>query len=259
MIYLDVFGRLGNNLFQLFAARSLNPAAEIRLIYHKVRGYQPDFGGQLDSYGSKVQAIAPTQVLRHVPRYINYDKGYIPIPLTDGIHLSGYFQSYKYLDRQLVLEHFRQEESAEAALLSKYGLVQPYSFMSVRRGDFLEEGLSCFFNLCDLDYYMEALEALSPHGQIAVCSDDIEWCKAVFKHRQFVFIDRSTPLEQLFVMSMASAGICANSTFSWWGAYLMRNPDKVIVPDVWVHYDASDQWKAKDMCPPEWLVINNIK
>lgn len=259
MIYLDLFGRLGNNLFQFFAVRSLNPDAEIRLIYHNTRGHRPDLEGLLSSYTNRIQEISLAEVPRNIPRYVSHAKGYTPIPMTDSIYLSGYFQSYKHLDRELVLSHFLLDESTQAALQCKYDLIRPYSFISVRRGDFLEKEISSYFNLCGMDYYTQALDTLSPKGHIAVCSDDIAWCKSVFKGRQFIFIDRSSPLEQLHIMSMADAGICANSTFSWWGAYLMRTPERIIVPDVWVNYEASNQWRAKDFCPPEWTIISNIQ
>tara|TARA_R110000744_G_C18907077_1_gene510043 strand:- start:113 stop:463 length:351 start_codon:yes stop_codon:yes gene_type:complete len=86
----------------------------------------------------------------------------------------------------------------------------------------------------DLNYYTKALENLKDVSNILVFSDDIPWCKEVFKFKNMTFIEGNNNIEDLVLMSMCSHNIIANSSFSWWGSWLNENPDKIVVaPKTW--------------------------
>ena len=81
-----------------------------------------------------------------------------------------------------------------------------------------------------------------------------------YKHMDFIGIDHNIPdWQQLLLMSGCHHNIIANSTFSWWGAYMNTNAGKVVLyPEVWFGPKLSDK-NVEDLCPLEWRKINYIK
>jgi hypothetical protein len=145
---------------------------------------------------------------------------YLYIPRVDNnIKLQGFFQSEKYFPVGGVPRPF-----ILGGLDSKY---RDFAFLHVRRGDYLLD--VCRHHNVDLtNYYQYALSYFSNNRiYILVCSDDIEWCRQVLpdRYRHLIRDDRweffdGSDYETLRAMTACGhGGICANSTFSWWGAY----------------------------------------
>ena len=105
-------------------------------------------------------------------------------------------------------------------------------------------------------YYERAISQF-PHDAIfVVFSDHIEWCKEHFSSipRIFIYIEAETYYHDLYLMSMCTHNIIANSSFSWWGAYLNRNPNKIVVaPNRWVNPDWG--YRTDDVIPTSWTQI----
>jgi hypothetical protein len=178
---------------------------------------------------------------------------YEDLPYFRGnVKLKGLFQSDKYFPSYRI----------RPALLSF--LEQPFSpkiFLHIRRGDYLT------LNNGDLtEYYRNCLEFVrsknkEPNLKILVCSDDIPWCKLniptlysnLVSEEQWIWFE-GTELETLRAMSKCQyGGICANSTFSWWGAYLNTSPDKfVFFPSRW----NSNKLNFKDIYPKNSIVMS---
>ena len=110
-------------------------------------------------------------------------------------------------------------------------------FIHVRRGDYLNSS----FHYINLDvYYRNAIKYILNIDRTAhfyIISDDIEYCKRynVIKDINKTFYENQDELETMYFMSLCNkGGVCANSTFSWFGSYLNRNPDKIVIfPDKW--------------------------
>jgi Glycosyl transferase family 11 len=118
-------------------------------------------------------------------------------------------------------------------------LTQPGSVaIHVRRKDYLHQPV---FNVCDASYYHGAIREIRnrvPGARFFVVSDDPEWCRYEFRDKDTETIDSGeaakNPLHDLHLMSLASHHIIANSTYSWWAAWLGDKPDQqVIMPDRW--------------------------
>jgi hypothetical protein len=152
-----------------------------------------------------------------------------------NVKLCGYFQSELYFPKKNITPE----------CISNKGVVVPLgtAFMHVRRGDYLHP-----FNrhhYVDLDsYYRTALSLFPTDCMILVVSDDIPWCRdelprrygdIVGAHRWMLAGETTSDYHSLSLMSQCTAGgICANSTFSWWGAYFIENPDKIVtMPSMW--------------------------
>ncbi len=120
----------------------------------------------------------------------------------------------------------------------------------VRRGDYLT--YSHVFVELLMDYYNRAMDYFGRDKTFMIFSDDIGWCKHHFKEGNFVFDAGSPEILSFREMSMCEHHILANSSFSWWAAWLNPNPDKVILaPSKWVHLED----KIDDRLPAEWKRI----
>ena len=125
--------------------------------------------------------------------------------------------------------------------------------LHIRRGDFLTNNAN--HNNLTLDYYATALSKFEDDRNVIIFSDDTEWCKQqeLFSGDRFLVSESSNPYVDLCLMSMCSDFIIANSSFSWWGAWL-ANKGTVIAPEKWfgpnnAHLDTSDLY------PEHWTVI----
>ncbi len=117
----------------------------------------------------------------------------------------------------------------------------------VRRGDYV--GHNFYVDLMnETTYYEDAME-LFPDSKFVVFSDDIEWCKKqnIFKDCEF---SHGTEIEDMNNMASCVGHIIANSSFSWWGAYISPYTKKVVAPKLW--YRDGEQ---RTVCPPEWITL----
>jgi hypothetical protein len=113
---------------------------------------------------------------------------------------------------------------------------------------------------CDSEYYKRALEYITekvsnPH--FYVFSDDMQWTKQNLDIPQPVcYVDQNSPNMghvDMYLMSLCRHHIIANSTFSWWGAWLNKNPDKIVIaPKKWF---AAAEYNSDDLIPSSWIRI----
>lgn len=168
----------------------------------------------------------------------------IPYSLNLNIE-NSYLQSYRYFDTC----------KDDIIHLMKSNLNYPnyndYTSIHVRRTDYV--GLKDFHTNLDKDYYEKAINIVNADKYIVV-SDDINWCKSIFKGDKFVFAEGNSAQEDQAIMYSCKNNIIANSSFSWWSAYLNNNPNKIVVyPKTW--FGPKLQHSIKDLCPPEWIGI----
>ncbi len=179
------------------------------------------------------------------------------------LYLDGYFQSYKYFDsiRKLLFVDFSLKNGYSAEGLVLKGEIEQADQsvgIHIRRGDF---AASCkdWNGLCNIAYYQKALvEIRKKHKNVKlfIVSDDIEWAKENLKFDSpIVFVSRPAlnAAEELLLMSLCKHQIIANSTFSWWSAWLNQNLEKIVVaPSRWLVAADID---TSDLLPPEWIRI----
>ena len=122
-----------------------------------------------------------------------------------------------------------------------------------RRTDYLQ--YSDAHPVPSYEYYAEAIEKFDSYDLGFVFSDDIEWCMNLdlLNTGKFIFSNNSN-YEDMYLMSQCKGHILANSSFSWWGAWLNDDPNKEItVPKVWFGPKLSND--TKDLIPSDWNVI----
>jgi glycosyl transferase family 11 len=162
----------------------------------------------------------------------------------------GYWQSEKYFDPDIIKAEFaRPLGSAHFTVIREMQriFVEPTCFVGVRRGDYLWPERQAFHGLMPVEYYREAMEKFKDVRFICF-TDDPEWC-----HQNLpidIIISTGTAWD-IYLMSLCSHAIIANSTFHWWGAYLGREK-QVIAPKNWFIANVPG---ADDIVPERWTKL----
>lgn len=282
MITIKISGGLGNQMFQYAFGRSLslrrqeelaldlsayqNQAAgdtprSYKLSRFNIAGRQLEAGelvSKVSSYSRLRQKIGQKFFKDYNVRFHNWQF------MSSAGCFDGYFQSYKYFAAQA--ETIRRDLTlsvplpVEAAGLLEKIISQESVSIHIRRGDYvtIQKNFQGY-GVCSLDYYERAVAEIRKHVKephFYIFSDDIQWAKENLRLEdpatyvsEFGF-DETVELD---LMSKCQHNIIANSTFSWWGAWLNRNPEKIVIaPERWV---AVTPYSTEDLLPPEWLKI----
>ncbi len=187
-------------------------------------------------------------------------------------YLDGYFQCEKYFID--VFHELRNEFTLRegyllsiAHILNEMRSSQPSISIHVRRGDYVNNlRIRHIYDVCTLDYYVRAIEELLrryPNARLFLFSDDVNWVKCnmpTFKNSTLISAMKTIsgenlrPSQEMFLMSQCNHHIIANSSFSWWGAYLNVSPSKVVIaPNLW---NRSKLFPQKDILPEAWLRLS---
>ena len=181
-------------------------------------------------------------------------------------YLDGFFQSEKYFINyeQIIRKEFTLKEkmSDGAVEISKKisDIAIPVS-LHVRRGDFVSSVRNSIFHVeCSPLYYQKAMETVTEkytNAVFCVFSDDIEWVKNNIKGPNMIYVSGGNTkyYEEIILMGLCKHHIIANSSFSWWSAWLnLKNDKMVISPTIW---RANDIGNFKDIAPSTWIQIPN--
>jgi hypothetical protein len=185
--------------------------------------------------------------------------------LKSDVYLDGYWQSEKYfLDTaEIIRKDFTLKaapQGSSAALLCEIAECESVS-LHFRRGDYItNSSAAAYHGIASLDYYARAIENVRiriASLRLFVFSDDMEWVKGnLHTDIPVTYVEGNGPdnaAEDLLLMSACRHHIIANSSFSWWGAWLGSNPDKVVVaPSAWFSAEGAD---TSDLIPERWLRI----
>lgn len=191
----------------------------------------------------------------------DYDTSIFGIP--DNTDIIGYFQSEKYFKayrKQLLNEEFVFHDDFKDTAMH-FREQYPVSCVSLhmRLGDY--EGQEDKHPVCSLDYYAEALDSIPVTLPVMVFSDDLPKAKRILDkldqhpHGGFIYPEtHGNPYVDMCLMSMCDYHIIANSSFSWWGAWL-SNSKQVIAPSKWFggHPSVPQQWS--DIYAEGWIII----
>ena len=265
---LGQLGQLGNQMFQVAALRGIAANNDYNYCF-------PVHGQVVrDSLGNNLRVdIQNAFTLQNVnPLNIQFIDPDRPVMNEDGFHfnegifnecpdwvdLRGFFQTEKYFAHvsDMIREMFTfRPDIIDPARQMVEGLNKTPVALHIRRGDFLRNSGN-HHNL-ELEWYANALNKFDLQGrQVAIFSDDPEWCKKqeLFEDDDtFLISEGNSHYTDLAMMSLCSGHIIANSTFSWWGAWL-ANSQEVIAPSKWFGPDNS-HLDTKDLYPEHWEVL----
>jgi len=185
--------------------------------------------------------------------------------LRDNSYLIGYFQSQKYfeglaLEIRKLFTFGRPPSAANRNMLERIAECPSVS-IHVRRGDYVSvPKTSKYYRTCSLEYYQAALRIIRERVSdptVFVFSDDPGWARENIKLAdETIYVDHNdgpSAFEDMRLMSNCRHHIIANSSFSWWGAWLNPSTEKTVVaPRQWLSDSAID---LRDLLPPEWTSI----
>ncbi len=184
---------------------------------------------------------------------------------TGPLWLNGYWQSYKYFDS--IGEVIRKEISTIRFLSlnsQKFfnDIVNSESIcVHVRRGDYLSNtNANKLHGLCSIEYYNKAIKLVAENLDNPVIyffSDDLDWVRVNLKlPYKTIFVDANgteDACQELWLMSSCKHFVIANSSLSWWGAWLSSSKDKIVVaPKKWF---ADKSYDTSDLLPPDWIRV----
>jgi len=256
--YIGNYGRFGNQMFQYATLRSVAHKTGHRAVLpippKTTNSYQrfvldEAFCGLSIEYKN----ISPPPKT-YQEKSMRFDGSIFSI--EDGTDIIGYFQSEKYFAEisELIRKEFCFKKEIQQSVDDRYKTVLNDHYavsLHVRRGDYVN--LQDTHPLCTEEYYRKALDLMPKDAKIVVISDDINWCKNNLSHLHgdMVFSDNKNSYEDMYLMSKCRANIIANSSFSWWGAWL-ADGDRVVAPKKWFGKNDID---SSDIIPERWIKI----
>jgi len=251
MITTKLQGGLGNQLFQWAATKALS-------IKHNT-DYAFDFSyfnsNQWNLELNKFKKIILKKHNESISLNIVTDDFYFKKIENDSL-LDGYWQSEKYFNEIdcLIREDLKIENNIKEYIVNKYSILNENTVsLHVRRGDYIN--IQNFHPLQTIDYYKNAYDTINENSiNVLILSDDVNWCKKNIKFNNTSYIENETNIVDLYIMSLCKHNIIANSSFSWWGAWLNENKNKKIVcPINW--FGKETNIYTGDIAPEKWLKV----
>lgn len=264
----DITGFLGNNLFILMAGYALAHRNNDQLAIPVDWRYKDIFEEKFFEFETK-EGFKQKISEEYMEPFFHYKE----IPYRKDLNLNGYFQSYKYFedvfDTLMMKPNYKILkqilETVNRDLNKSYDEIVSYhrvTSLHCRLGDY-KNFPNHFVNLSNTFYYQRAIEKLDPiTDYYLIFSNDIPWCREHFKGEKFIFSDtiqeksqgNNSAVFDLFLGSMCRNHIVANSSFSWWQAYLNDSPYKrVIAPKTW--FGPALNHDTSDLIPNDWIKI----
>jgi hypothetical protein len=236
---LGRYGRMGNAMFQI--ATTIGYAKmygeDFQFPYWEYCKY---YNLPLEKFGCNIKVSN-----KYDEKRFSYDL----IPHIQNCDLSGYFQSWKYFSHceDYIREIFTPKKYENPAMFRSMCAVH------VRRGDY--NNLPDYHPVLGMDYYNEAMSRISA-TKFLIFSDDPVWCKCNFKGSKCVVTELGDVVTDLSMMMACENQIIANSSFSWWAAWLNSNKNKLVVaPRKWFGPKLAFDHPTDDLIPENWIRI----
>lgn len=288
MIITSIYGGLGNQMFQYAIGKSISVTRNVdfKIDTFKINNSNyvaRDFS--LSKFNISVELANISEVKDfHNSKYLDFIIGKLyqknirfsnkifekkpfyfdekMLSLNNG-YLDGYWQCYKYFEdiREVLLEEFTlvNEMNLENKLI--YNKIKELNSVSIhiRRGDYVKDKKNnAIYNVFGIEYYHNAIDFIAnkiDNPYFFVFSDDLEWASKNLFLSNATYVDVNSsknPENDLILMANCKHNIIANSTFSWWGAWLNDNPNKItIAPKRWM----STIDDLYDLYPDTWISL----
>lgn len=293
MIITKLLGGLGNQMFQYAAGAALASRTNSCLLLDvtTLKKYPQHQGYQLDKiFAGDFKIASKLDLLRCLKfKYQSIARSGIEISSMNGFvnsslltqkthnfddnimiarppcYLSGYWQSWKYFDHidDMIRRQFKFKHDLSKQNASLRDMIQSQNSVSVhvRRGDYVQNlNANKFHGTCSIDYYVNAIDEISRRilkPSFFIFSDDPVYARKIFSERLDVtYIDHNIEMHSYLDMQLISLckhHIIANSSFSWWGAWLSNYEAKTIIaPKVW--FSGSSEI-MKDIYKENWILM----
>ena len=280
MIIVKLQGGLGNQMFQYAAARTLSNSGKVYLDFsflNKNNITTDSFTArqfELDIFKRTKTCISHPYFIRLIrsnrrifktlsPRYQEVKDenifDFLNNNNSSNLYLDDYFQNPLIFQdiRNILMNEFTFPELSKLSKEIEYQIstaTNPVA-IHIRRGDYTKPEIQSYHGILPISYYRQGIELIKSKAEnpiFYIFSDDPEWCEHNLKfigHKQI--ISRNTQAwEDMYLISRCKHQIIANSSFSWWGAWLNANSEKIVVaPKKW--FNNVDI----NILPKEWISI----
>lgn len=281
MIVVKLNGGLGNQMFQYAAGRSLAYKTRSQL-YLDISKISNDNLRNFELENFKLSSLNKTnyknrEVKNIANKFLNYFSPYRYktvykerffhynpnfFALRPPVYVSGYFQSEKYFEE--IASIIKDEFTIKNSIIKN---VEPFSedilncnsvSIHIRRGDYNSQAALNYHGLIPMEYYLKAISHINQLIKdpiFYIFTDDINWVSDNFYINNSILLSKQTKshFEDLHLMSLCKHHIIANSSFSWWGAWLNNNPNKItIAPKNWFKKGPKD---TQDLFPKSWIAL----
>lgn len=281
-------GGLGNQMFQHAFARALEAKTGVKVFMDMTfftKSYSRPY--ELDIFNANIPKITgffnelKLNIIWKLRRKLNnkrffgtyvYEEPHFEydekvFELTPEAYIHGFFQSEKYIKdvESQIREDFKFKPVPDAKnqeIIDKINSTNAIS-LHIRRGDYVQKKrFQNKYATCSLDYYKRGVEYIASKCEnpvLFIFSDDKDWVKENLDlPYECVFVDNNSgdkSYEDLRLMSLCKHNVIANSSFSWWGAWLNRNAEKIVIaPQKWFNDEKVVQ---TDVNPTDWLRFEN--
>ena len=281
MITIKYSGGLGNQIFQyifgLTKAKELDVDVDFDMSFFKKNPNRPY---QMDIFGIEPAVNKDFRIPLYwkLRRFIKTNKFFgLNIyqetafvyeekseKITDDTFIEGFFQSAKYFDETFARNvlTFKKEGSAKTQEIMERMKSENSVSIHIRRGDYVQKArYRNLYNQLTLEHYKNAVEIIKnkvENPTFYIFSDDPDWVKENLKVENATYVSHNSgddSWQDLMLMAHAKHNIIANSSFSYWGAMLNKNENKVVIaPEIWFTENKPDQL-TKDIYPENWIKL----
>lgn len=284
MIITRLMGGLGNQMFQYALGKMLAEIHHTKLkldlswfenfgestprVYELgIFNIKEDFSSSLENYFFKNKVHFKYLKLNSKRHIIQQKFEFEPkvLNLPNNVYIDGYWQSEKYFDQiEYIIRNeftFKLPLTGQNLEISKKISDSNSISLHIRRGDYvLNPETNAHHGICSLEYYKKAVDLISSrieNPSFFVFSDDLNWARENLKIPfETIFIDWNTKENSYIdmqLMSMCKHNIVANSSFSWWGAWLNQNGKKIVIaPDKWLNDITKN---TSDLVNESWIKL----
>jgi hypothetical protein len=284
MVISKISGGLGNQLFQYAAGKSLailrNTQLSLDTSYFEEDGLR---NFELHSFNIDLKIADPNLIENFIARSVagkirdrllpiqfkkvykepsfHFDKNFFNAP--SDVYLKGYWQSEKYFSP--VKEIIKTDLRIKPGIIEKVKLFgnevanSTSVAVHIRRADYTKDVQKEYHGILGKDYYENAIQRISKKTKDArfyFFSDSINWVKENLVIPDPVYVSgeiTNNHFEDLYLMSQCNHNIIANSSFSWWGAWLNSHPGKIVIaPKNWFNKGPKDTY---DLYPEDWIIL----
>jgi hypothetical protein len=258
MIISSLKGGLGNQIFQWAYGKFLSEHYSVQL-YLDISFYDNQMGAterefSLNKFPNLEYYLLTSAVgeFSAIKVFDNFHYNRLDYNPNHNYYLDGYWQSEKYFFdiEYTVRKNLKPDAMTVEKLTRKYPVTESVS-LHIRRTDY--QYTNDIHPIQTIDYYEKALN-LVDYENILVFSDDILWCKNNLDFNNMIFVENNDNIEDMWLMSLCKDNIIANSSFSWWGAWLNENKyKKVIAPSIW--FGEISGLNYSNIVPNNWIKI----
>ena len=229
-------GRLGNNLFMIAHAyaKGIEYNKQVVIFQPHVQYHGNDYSKNIFRKLEFTEELIDSKNFNHV------------IPSDDQPTLYfGYYQSESYFEKYS--ENIKSLFGPPLDFITRVKSELPFLFdrkvtvINVRKGDYLHS--PNYHPTFSVEYINDVVKHIPNTDIYLIASDDITWCKENIHFDNQYFLEGWAPEEQLWILSMCHNFIIANSSFSWWAAYLSRHTEKIVLaPETWFGPEYLHKW-----------------